>query len=126
MDLYIRSFKKQGSIFDFLMAFIGTMLVEMRSSNGPKNIFILLIMTSGLLFVTFTSIANAALQLNVDPRYRGRIMDIYVFALVGTTPMGNYHASFLSEYFDVKIGFICCGLIILLLLVPFIWKNGMK
>ena len=85
------------------MAFIGTMLVEMRSSNEPKNIiiyllpiliglalifegvtkqyfiFILLIMTSGLLFVTFTSIANAALQLNIDPRYRGRIMDIYMY-----------------------------------------------
>ena len=150
----IEVLKKQESVFGFLMtfigvgAFIGAMLVAMRSTNGPKNrviyllpiliglaltfegitkqyfIFIILIMTSGFLFVTFTSIANATLQLNVDPRYRGRIMSIYTFALVGTTPIGNYYAGFLSEYFGVKIGFIGCGLIILFLLVPFYMKKS--
>ena len=51
-------------------------------------------------------------------------MSIYTFALVGTTPIGNYYAGFLSEYFGVKIGFIGCGLIILFLLVPFYMKKS--
>ncbi|RMI28906.1 MFS transporter [Nocardia stercoris] len=41
---------------------------------------------SGFCFVT---LASTAIQLHADPRYRGRIMALWVFVFLGTTPIGS-------------------------------------
>jgi MFS family permease len=48
---------------------------------------------SGFAFVT---LASTALQLHADPAYRGRIMALWVFVFLGTTPIGSVLTGWLS------------------------------
>jgi predicted MFS family arabinose efflux permease len=64
-----------------------SLLVYSWSTNFWFSLF--LIFCTGLSFlVTMTSI-NTTLQLETDPRVRGRVMSIYVFMLVGAFPLGG-------------------------------------
>jgi MFS family permease len=57
------------------------------------GIALLLTGFSGYLLVTM---ASTALQLHADPAYRGRVMALWVFVYLGTTPVGNILAGWLS------------------------------
>ncbi|HEY1974295.1 MAG TPA: MFS transporter [Pseudonocardia sp.] len=48
---------------------------------------------SGFAFVT---LASTALQLHADPAYRGRVMALWVFVYLGTTPIGSALTGWIS------------------------------
>jgi len=87
------------------------------------TVALLLIPLYGLLNMIFLISANSTIQLSIDNEYRGRVMSIYGLAFMGTTPIGNFYAGIITEYFGVNIGFLLCGittiffLILLLLLM---------
>ena len=44
---------------------------------------------AGIAGFCFVPLASTALQLHADPEYRGRIMALWVFVYIGTTPIGS-------------------------------------
>jgi MFS family permease len=82
---------------------------------------------TGLCFVSFSSTANSTMQLNSKDEYRGRAMSVYTLVFAGSTPIGNLYAGTIAEKFGPDIGFIACGVIIILLLIPLnIYKSKSK
>ncbi|MDP4093198.1 MAG: MFS transporter [Bacillota bacterium] len=123
-------------------SFIGAMIVATTSRSGPKRVMmnavpllvgIFLIITgytnayfltglslafTGFFFVSFSSSANSTIQLNTSDEYRGRVMSIYSLVFSGSTPIGNLYAGAFTQGFSSRIGFVACGLIIILLMIP--------
>jgi predicted MFS family arabinose efflux permease len=53
--------------------------------------------------------ANASVQLAVDPRLRGRVMGLYMLAFVGGTPIGAPLIGVLTSQFGARAGMTVCG-----------------
>lgn len=47
------------------------------------------LVATGIAAFCFVTLASTALQLHADPAYRGRIMALWVFVYLGTTPIGS-------------------------------------
>jgi len=134
-------------------SFIGAMLIAAISKKGPKKVFLFvvpifvglaLIVTgltrvyaltgvalgvAGFFFIMYSSNANSAMQMNTDKEYLGRVMSVYTLVFAGSTPLGNLYAGAISEKFNASLGFIACGGIILVLLVPiyiYLYRNRGK
>ncbi|EBZ4664305.1 MFS transporter [Salmonella enterica subsp. enterica serovar Bovismorbificans] len=78
----------------------------------------LLLFSVSFGFVVFTSSANSALQLHSGDEYRSRVMSVYTIISSGSAPAGNLYAGLFTYCFNARIGFIACGTIILVLIVP--------
>jgi MFS family permease len=44
---------------------------------------------TGLAAFSFVTMASTTLQLHSSPEYRGRVMALWVFVYIGTTPIGS-------------------------------------
>ncbi|GAA3718405.1 MFS transporter [Gordonia hankookensis] len=58
----------------------------------------------GWLSVTFMSTGNATLQLNAEPRMRGRVMSLWSVAFMGSTPIGGPAIGAISESAGARVG----------------------
>ncbi len=58
----------------------------------------------GWLSVTFMSTGNATLQLNSEPRMRGRVMALWSVAFMGSTPIGGPIVGAIIETFGARVG----------------------
>jgi hypothetical protein len=45
-------------------------------------------------------------------------MSVYSLVFAGSTPLGNLYAGIITDHFGARIGFIACGVIVLVLMVP--------
>jgi len=123
-------------------SFIGAMLIASLSKTGPKKFVLLvvpifvgaaLILTgltriyalsgialaiTGFFFIMFTSNANSELQMHTDSEHLGRVMSVYTLVFAGSTPIGNLYAGIIAQKLNASLGFIACGGIILLLMLP--------
>lgn len=123
-------------------ALLGALLVASLSKSGPRRfilfivpgiagvILILLGMTNsfastsimlalgGFTFVTFLSSANSNIQIQTEDRFRGRVMSVYSLIVAGSSPIGNLFVGFMINSFGTRMGFIACGIAILILIVP--------
>ncbi len=145
-----------GFLMSFMGAgsFVGAMLVAALGKSGPNrfirfvlnvvpfiNAFFLiltgftrsyfltglLLAFTGLSFVSFSSTANSTIQINSADEYRGRVMSVYSLVFAGSTPIGNLYAGTISQNFGSNIGFIACGAIIIVLLIPlYAYRSGNK
>ena len=74
----------------------------------------------GFINIIFIVTVNSAIQLNSSKQFMGRVMSVYSFAFLGTTPIGNLFAGSITEKLGPGMGFLLCGVIsgfIILLLV---------
>lgn len=150
---------QQETGFGFLMSFMGlgsffgAMFIATLSRSGPKKMILYIVplavglllvldgfsggyiwmcatlAVTGFFFVMFSSNANSTMQLNSDDMYRGRVMSIYSLIFAGSTPIGNLYAGSIADRLNARTGFIACGAIILILMVPiylFLWHKGRK
>ena len=122
--------------------FIGAFWVASHSREGPQKFFLyaapiilaalwfvvfwgegviiyISVALSGFFFISFTSTANAALQLRTEKEYLGRIISLNSLVLAGTSPIGNLYAGFLSDLFGVRWGVFYCGLAALLCFIAY-------
>jgi len=110
----------------FVPLIVGIALI----STGYTNVFIstgILLAITGFFFIIFSSNVNSTLQINSSNEYRGRVMSMYTLVFAGSTPFGNLFAGFFTERFNARIGFIACGAIIVVLMVPiYIYKSRRK
>ena len=53
--------------------------------------------------------ANASVQLTVDPELRGRVMGLYMLAFIGGTPIGAPLIGALTSHFGPRASMTVCG-----------------
>ena len=72
-------------------------------------VFLVLLGAMGLANVAFQSMANASVQLTVDPELRGRVMGLYMLVFIGGTPIGAPIVGVLTNHFGARAGMAVCG-----------------
>ena len=55
--------------------------------------------------------ANASVQLSVDPELRGRVMGLYMLVFVGGTPIGAPIIGAITSHYGARAGMLVCGVI---------------
>jgi MFS family permease len=79
---------------------------------------LVLIAVIGFINLVFFNTANALFQVYATDEYRGRVMSVYSLLAQGSTPIGNFFAGTVMEHIGGDSGFVSCGVVTLLLLVP--------
>ena len=77
-------------------------------------VFLVLLGAMGFANLAFQSMANASVQLAVDPGLRGRVMGLYMLAFIGGTPIGAPLIGVLTNHFGARAGMAICGAVPLL------------
>jgi MFS family permease len=72
-------------------------------------LFVLLIAIVGGGQIFFMSTCNTMAQLRAEPRMRGRVMAVYVMAVLGSTPVGGPLIGWISEEFGPRYGLAVGG-----------------
>lgn len=69
----------------------------------------LLLVPTGIAVLTFTTTANATVQLGSDPAVRGRVMALYVLVFLGGTPFGAPLIGAVAEAFGPRSSLLVGG-----------------
>ncbi|GLW63874.1 hypothetical protein Arub01_21180 [Actinomadura rubrobrunea] len=73
--------------------------------------FLVLLVPTGIALMTFTTAANATMQLGVAPEMRGRVMALYMLVFLGTNPIGAPVVGWMAEHFGARLSLVVGGLI---------------
>ena len=73
--------------------------------------YLVLLVPTGLMLLTFTTAANSATQLGTAADMRGRVMGLYMLVFLGGTPLGSPLAGWIAEVFGPRVSMITGGLI---------------
>ena len=73
--------------------------------------FLPVIAAMGFVNLVFQSMANASVQLAVEPRLRGRVMGLYMLVFIGGTPLGAPVIGAVTSHFGARAGMALCGAI---------------
>jgi len=94
-------------------------LVIVAASFGTSVLMAAIMPTIGLVFmvmpfvgaasVAVISLSNATLQLNSDPKLRGRVMAIFSMALIGSTPIGGPLMGWIGETVSARVSLLIGG-----------------
>jgi MFS family permease len=76
--------------------------------------FGLMLIPTGAAALTFTTAANASVQLSVAPTVRGRVMALYMLLFVGGTPIGGPLVGWLAASFGGRAPIVLGGAVSLL------------
>jgi MFS family permease len=71
--------------------------------------FLPLLIATGFACLVCQAMANASVQLAVDPRLRGRVMGLYMLVFVGGTPIGAPIIGAVTSHFGARTGMAVCG-----------------
>jgi MFS family permease len=74
-------------------------------------VFLALLVGMGFVNLAFQSMANASVQLAVDPAIRGRVMGLYMLVFIGGTPIGAPIIGAVTSHFGARTGMAACGLL---------------
>jgi len=94
--------------------FAGSMVVLGHVPSLP--VALVMLVATGILSVSFNATNNTLLQIEAREELRGRVLSLYMFLMVGSTPFGSAVTGFVADTFDVRLalqinGAIClCGL----------------
>jgi MFS family permease len=86
--------------------------------------FLVLLICMGAANLAFQAMANASVQLRVDPQVRGRVMGLYLLAFMGGTPIGAPIIGGLTNHYGARAGMLVCGLIPILACVVIVLIRG--
>jgi MFS family permease len=87
-------------------------LLETAAAIAPgMAVFLILLAGMGFLNLAFQAMANASVQLAVDPRMRGRVMGLYMLGFIGGAPIGAPIIGALTSQFGARAGMAVCGLV---------------
>jgi MFS family permease len=101
-------------------------VIEAVSGLAPTyTTFLVLLVPTGLLAISFATSANPFLQLGSAPTVRGRVMSLYVLVFFGGTPIGAPLIGWLAQVAGARWALIggglltvCCTLVAAALLRP--------
>jgi MFS family permease len=73
--------------------------------------FLVLLVAMGFVNLVCQAMANASVQLAVDPDVRGRVMGLYMLVFIGGTPIGAPIIGAVTSHFGARTGMLVCGII---------------
>jgi MFS family permease len=73
--------------------------------------FLVLLVLMGFASLVFQAMANAYVQLAVDPELRGRVMGLYMLVFAGGTPIGAPIIGALTSHLGPRAGMAVCGVV---------------
>jgi MFS family permease len=112
--LATRRTRRPSSQF-LLRAALAFGVIEVVAGSMPTfNTMAALLVPAGLAMLTFTTAANAAVQLGVEPTMRGRVMALYLMCFLGGTPIGAPIIGWVAGAFGPRWGMVGGGLICVL------------
>ena len=74
-------------------------------------IFLVLLVVMGFVNLVCQAMANASVQLAVDPEIRGRVMGLYMLVFIGGTPIGAPIIGAVTTHYGARTGMLICGVI---------------
>jgi MFS family permease len=87
-------------------------LLQAAAAIAPDMaVFLTLLVAMGFVNLAFQAMANAYVQLAVDPELRGRVMGLYMLAFIGGTPIGAPIIGALTNHFGARAGMATCGVV---------------
>jgi MFS family permease len=87
-------------------------LLQTAAAIAPEMaLFLTLLGGMGFVNLAFQSMANASIQLSVDPELRGRVMGLYMLVFIGGTPIVAPLMGVLTSQFGARVGMATCGVI---------------
>jgi MFS family permease len=93
-------------------ATVGFGLLQAAAAAMPgMPAFLLVIAAMGFVNLMFQAMANAYVQLAVDPELRGRVMGLYMLVFVGGAPFGAPFIGAVTSHFGARAGMATCGII---------------
>jgi MFS family permease len=85
-------------------------LLQVTAAIAPDlAAFLPLLAAMGFVNLVFQAMANASVQLAVDPGLRGRVMGLYMLVFIGGTPIGAPVIGTLTNQFGARAGMLICG-----------------
>lgn len=92
------------------------------AASGSFATACLMLVAVGMLSMTFDTLLNALIQLNVTDAYRGRVMGVYGLTAAGLREFGGMQAGFLAEWtgapFAIEAGAVVVALVAVFFLGP--------
>jgi len=73
--------------------------------------FLVLLIAMGFVNLVCQAMANASVQLAVDPEIRGRVMGLYMLVFIGGTPIGAPIIGAVTTHYGARTGMLVCGVI---------------
>jgi len=87
-------------------------LLEAGAALVPDlAVFLVLLAAMGFVNLVCQAMANASVQLSVDPELRGRVMGLYMLVFVGGTPIGAPIIGAITSHYGARMGMLVCGLV---------------
>ena len=97
-----------------VVAAVGFGVAEIVAGSLPTYLsFALFCPLIGLATITLLNSANATLQVESDPEFRGRVMAIYMTIVMGGTPMGAPVIGWIGETYGARWTLIVGGVLVL-------------
>jgi MFS family permease len=85
-------------------------VLELAVGLAPTfEVMAVLLVPTGIAVLTFTTTANATVQLASAPHVRGRVMALYVLVFLGGTPVGAPVVGALAEALGPRAALVLCG-----------------
>jgi MFS family permease len=82
-------------------AFAASMLVLAHAPN--LGVALAMLVVTGILSVSFNATNNTLLQIEAREELRGRVLALYMFLMIGSTPLGSAETGFIANTFDVRL-----------------------
>ncbi|WP_372734570.1 MFS transporter [Nocardioides sp.] len=97
-----------------VVAAVGFGVAEIFAGLMPSYLtFAIFSPVIGLFIITLLNSANATMQLESDPAYRGRVMALYMTVVMGGTPLGAPFIGAVGEQFGARWTLIIGGALVL-------------
>src|SRR5258708_29601125 len=77
------------------------MLVLAHAPDMPT--VLVMLACTGMLSVSFNATNNTLLQVEAREDVRGRVLSLYMFLMIGTTPVGSAITGFVANAFDIRL-----------------------
>jgi predicted MFS family arabinose efflux permease len=81
--------------------FAAIMLILAHAPNMPIALAILV--CTGILSVSFNATNNTLIQVEAREEFRGRVLSLYTFLMIGSTPVGSAITGFVANAFDITL-----------------------
>jgi predicted MFS family arabinose efflux permease len=113
---------RQRRLFVAALVFAG---LEVAVALAPTfAVMAVLLVPTGAAILTFTTTANAIVQLGSAPQVRGRVMALYVLVFLGGTPIGAPIIGLVAETYGPRSSLVVGGLVCALTAVGGAWWLG--
>ncbi|HEY0937428.1 MAG TPA: MFS transporter [Trebonia sp.] len=85
-------------------------LLQAAAALAPGlAVFLALLAAMGFVNLVCQAMANASVQLAVDPVLRGRVMGLYMLVFIGGTPVGAPLVGAVTSHYGARAGMLLCG-----------------